>query len=86
MQFLTIFLFVAPAVYACGDSSYRCKNPGVSANKEWQVTHRICNDLKEDTCFCSKWSQDYCDTIGDNIQKFKSQCEAEGESWYWSGC
>jgi hypothetical protein len=86
MQFLTILLFVAPAVYARGDNTYKCKNPNASASKQSEVTTSICNNLKGDQCFCSHEAEYYCDTLGDNIEKFKSQCEAEGESWYWTEC
>ena len=86
MQFLTILLLAAPAVYACGDNSYRCKSPDATVDQMWQVTHRICDNLAEEDCYCSHWAEYYCDPYGDNIQKFKSQCEEEGEGWYWAEC
>lgn len=36
MQFLTILLLAAPAVYACGDNSYRCKSPDATVDQMWQ--------------------------------------------------
>jgi hypothetical protein len=86
MHLLTFILLAAPAAYACGDNAYRCKNPDVSVEKMWKVTHSICNNLKEDDCYCSHWAEYYCDPTGDNIQKFKDQCEEKGEKWYWVEC
>lgn len=36
VQFLTILLLAAPAVYACGDNSYRCKIPDATVDQMWQ--------------------------------------------------
>jgi hypothetical protein len=46
MHFLTLLLLAAPAAYACSDNAYRCKNPDVSEDEMWKVTHSICNDLR----------------------------------------
>jgi len=79
-------LLSAATAYACGDNAYRCKNPDKSVDEMWKVTHKICNDIKEDDCYCSHWAEYYCDPFGDNIKKFKEQCENEGDNWYWNEC
>ncbi|TGO31403.1 hypothetical protein BHYA_0987g00010 [Botrytis hyacinthi] len=66
-------LLAATTAYACGDNAYRCKNPDKSVDEMWQVTHKICNNLREDDCYCSHWAEYYCDPFGDNIGKFKQQ-------------
>ena len=86
MRFLSALLLSVSAVYACGENAYRCKNPNVSVNEMWVVTHRICDKLGEDDCYCSHWAEYYCDPSGYNIQKFKDECLAQGEDWYWSEC
>ncbi|CAJ0555434.1 Ff.00g054990.m01.CDS01 [Fusarium sp. VM40] len=80
MHFLKAPLLAVPAVYACGDNSYRCKNPDKSIQDTYKVTMEICNGR------CSHWAEDYCDPFGDNIQKFKEKCENQGENWYWVEC
>ncbi|TGO81895.1 hypothetical protein BPOR_0980g00010 [Botrytis porri] len=74
------FLLAATTAYACGDNAYRCKNPDKSVDEMWQVTHKICNNLQEDDCYCSHWAEYYCDPYGGNVEKFKQQCEDEGEN------
>ncbi|KAF4333973.1 hypothetical protein FBEOM_12209 [Fusarium beomiforme] len=86
MHFLKALLLGVPAVYACGDNSYRCKNPDKTVSEMYKVTKNICDELNEDTCWCYHWAEDYCDPFGDNIKKFKQKCEDYGENWYWSEC
>ncbi|EXM13935.1 hypothetical protein RAB80_014004 [Fusarium oxysporum f. sp. vasinfectum] len=86
MNFLKALLLAVPAVYACGDNAYRCKNPDKTVSEMYRVTKNICDELKEDTCWCYHWAEDYCDPFGDNIKKFKQKCEDYGENWYWSEC
>ncbi|KAF7888575.1 uncharacterized protein EAF02_003116 [Botrytis sinoallii] len=87
MKFIYLGLLIAATTaYACGDNAYRCKNPKKIIAEEWKATHEICNNLREDDCYCSHWAEYYCDPYGGNIQKFKDQCEAKGSDWYWSEC
>jgi hypothetical protein len=86
MQLLTLILLVVPAVYACGDNAYRCKNNDVTVDTDWDTTKSICNSLGESTCWCYNAAENYCDPFGDNIQNFKKKCEAWGDNWYWDEC
>lgn len=86
MKFLATLLLGASVAYACGDNAFRCKNPDKSVSEMYKVTKDICDNLGEDDCYCSHWAEYYCDPYGDNIAKFKTQCENQGENWYWSEC
>ena len=86
MKFLAALLLGASVAYACGDNSYRCKNPDKTVSEMHDVTMNICKNLNEGTCWCYHWAEDYCDPSGDNIEKFKEQCQQEGENWYWTEC
>ncbi|CAD6441808.1 2b5ef486-8f2c-4841-ade2-4051bedebba8 [Sclerotinia trifoliorum] len=87
MKFIYFGLLLsATTAYACGGNAYRCKNPDKSVDEMWAVTRKICNNLKEDDCYCYHWAEYYCDPYGDNIEKFKHACVNEGDDWYWTEC
>jgi len=79
-KFVSLLLCCASIVFACGDNAYRCKNSDVSTGEMWKVTKDICDDLKEETCYCFHWAEYYCEPQGDNIQKFKDACENRAEN------
>ena len=86
MKFLAALLLGASVAYAlvCGDASHRCKNPDTTVTEMDKVTIDICNELETDTCYCDNWDERYCDPFGDDVAKFKKQCEQQGEGWYWA--
>jgi hypothetical protein len=84
LRFLPVFLLYASVAYASGDNAYRCKNPDNTVDEDWKATEAICDKLGADDCYCSHWAEYYCDPYGDNIDKFKKECEAKGGNWYWS--
>jgi hypothetical protein len=67
--------------YACGDNTYRFKNPDASVAVMSKVTRAIYDELDGDTCWCYHWAEDYCHPFGDeNATKFKEECENHGDS------
>jgi hypothetical protein len=77
-----LLLLCGSLVSACGDNSYRCRNPDKIVDEISQRTRKICESLNEEECWCVHQAEFYCSTSGDNIQKFKDMCEATGENWY----
>lgn len=82
--FCTLLLYVAIAS-ACGDNAYRCINPEGSISQDWAKTNYCCNQLAEDTCYCSHRAETYCDPYGPNIDRFKKCCESFTD-FSWREC
>ena len=79
-----LFLLLA-LTNACGDNAYRCQNPENGRDDDWAMTRSICNDLKEDDCWCSHRAEFFCDPYGDNIAKFKEMCDSH-QGYDWNEC
>ncbi|KAJ0142685.1 Uncharacterized protein HZ326_14498 [Fusarium oxysporum f. sp. albedinis] len=86
MQFLSLLVLLAPVASSCGDNTYRCKNPDKSTAEEQAVTTKICSSLGNGYCYCNHRAEWFCDTFGEDINKFKKSCEDQGENWYWVDC
>lgn len=86
MQFLSLLVLLAPVASSSGDNTYRCKNPDKSTAEEQAVTTKICSSLGNGYCYCNHRAEWFCDTFGEDINKFKKSCEDQGENWYWVDC
>jgi len=86
MHLLKIVALIAPAVYACSDNGYRCKNDDVDADTSFQTTESYCDKSGGELCYCSRADEDYCDLLAQDVEYFQTKCEDYGSGWYSDKC